>query len=235
MKITVIYGTGRKKKSTTYNLAQVVIDKLKEDDEVYEFFLPKDMNHFCIGCYQCIDGKSDKCPGYDMVNPIREAISKSELIIFAVPVYVFHIPGQVKALLDHFAYEWMVHRPDGNRFNKQALLISVAAGLGLKSTIRDLKHSMDFWGIGQVYTYKKAIFKGHWPEVEEKNKEEMKSEILKIADKIYSKKDKVKPRLKVKLMFYMCKFMHKAGKGNPVDYNHWKTKGWLDNVKPWQN
>ena len=56
MKITTIYATERKSISTTYTLAQKAINELRDDDKVYEFFLPKDMNHFCRGCYQCFEG-----------------------------------------------------------------------------------------------------------------------------------------------------------------------------------
>ena len=56
------------------------------------------------------------------------AIDDSELIVFCAPTYVYHIPGQVKTLLDHFAYRWLVHRPDLSLMCKQALIITTAAG-----------------------------------------------------------------------------------------------------------
>lgn len=233
MKITVIYGTGRKGISSTYNLAQKVIDRLKENDEVHEFFLPKDMDHFCIGCYSCVSGNPEKCSGYEKVNPIREAINKSELIIFTTPVYVYHVPGQVKALLDHFAYQWMVHQFNGSMVNKQSLIISTAAGAGIKSTIKDMKDNMLYWGVGKVYSYKKVIWKGHWSELDEKTKSNMEEDILKLAEKIYKRKNNVKPRLKVKLLFYGCRFMQKRIGLNSVDVEYWKKQGWLEHGKPW--
>lgn len=159
MKITAIYATERKGVSTTYILAQKAINELRDDDKVYEFFLPKDMNHFCRGCYQCFEGYPEKCGGYEKIHAIRDAMNKSDLIIFTAPVYVFHIPGQLKALLDHFACEWMVHRPNGKMFTKQALIITTAAGGGMRSTIRDIKDSMNFWGVGRLYTYGRLLHK----------------------------------------------------------------------------
>ena len=41
----------------------------------------------------------------------------------------------------------MVHRPNGKMFTKQALIITTAAGGGMRSTIRDIKDSMNFWGV----------------------------------------------------------------------------------------
>nr|WP_307992195.1 NAD(P)H-dependent oxidoreductase [uncultured Niameybacter sp.] len=234
MNIAVIYGTGRKENSTTYHLAQRVIKKLKGDDKVFEFFLPKDMDQFCVGCYKCIEGSPEKCLAYDQIKPIREAFMKSELIIFTVPVYVFHAPGQVKALLDHFAWEWMVHQLNGVMLRKQALIISTAAGAGMKSTIKDVKDSMDFWGVGRVYTYSKAIFAANWVEIKEEERAKMEAKILQISKRIKKREGDVTPRLKVKLMFYGCRFMHKKMGLNAVDLEHWKKNGWLGKVRPWK-
>lgn len=233
MKITVIYGTGRKERSTTYHLAQTVIEKLKGDDEVHEFFLPKDMKHFCIGCYQCFEGHREKCIGYSEIKPIRDAMNESELIIFAVPVYVYHAPGQVKSLLDHFGCEWVVHRPNPEMFHKQALIITTACGAGMKSTLKDVKDSMDYWCVGRVYTYKKGIFKGHWDEIDKDIQENMKKEILKIADKIKKREGNVTPRFKVKALFYIFRSMQKRMHFNPVDVEYWEKNGWIEKVRPW--
>ena len=233
MRITVIYGTGRTELSTTYHLAKMIVDKLSDEDKVFEFFLPKDMSHFCCGCFKCFEGFHEKCPAYEMLKPIKEALNQSELIIFTVPVYVYHAPGQVKAFLDHFAWEWMVHQPNRDMFNKQALIISTAAGAGMKSAIKDVKDSMDFWGIARVYTYKKAIRAGHWNEVKNETKVKMERELFKIADKIKKNHAHLTPRLKVRFMFYGCRFMQKKFGFNEPDVKHWRENGWLDGIRPW--
>ena len=234
MKITAIYATERKGVSTTYILAQKAINELRDDDKVYEFFLPKDMNHFCRGCYQCFEGYPEKCGGYEKIHAIRDAMNKSDLIIFTAPVYVFHIPGQLKALLDHFACEWMVHRPNGKMFTKQALIITTAAGGGMRSTIRDIKDSMNFWGVGRLYTYSSATWHPRKPEMTGKVTEEMEGAILKICRKIRKRAAHVKPRLKVKLLFYTYgRLLHKMTPES-IDSMYWKEQGWLDKVRPWK-
>lgn len=233
MKITAIYSTGRKTRSSTYNLAQVAIDKLKGDDEVYEFFLPKDMDHFCNGCFYCFEGHPEKCGGYEKVNLIREAMDKSELIIFTTPVYAYHAPGQLKVLLDHFAYRWMVHQPEGEMVKKQAIVISTAAGGGKKTAIKDIKDSLDFWGVGHVYKYKKSIWAAHWSEIEEKKQNKMKKDMLKICDKIAKRGENKKPRLKIKMLFYGCRMMQMKIGLNPVDVKYWESKGWFGKTRPW--
>lgn len=233
MIITAIYATERKKLSTTYNMAQSVINELKENDEVYEYFLPRDMDHFCRGCFTCFSGHPEKCGGYDKLKPIKEAMDKSDLIIFTVPVYVFHIPGQVKAFLDHFAYRWMVHSPNPKMFKKQAMLISTAAGAGTKSTIRDIKDSMDFWGVGRIYTFKDAIWNTNWTDIDVVKQNKMERNILKKCRKIKKRKGKVTPRLKVKGLFYFSRFVIKRLGTDSSDYNYWDKNNWLYKKRPW--
>lgn len=63
--------------------------------------------------------------------PILKAMEQSGLILFCAPTYVYHVPGQMKSLLDHLAYRWMVHRPDLSFMKKQAVIINTAAGGGM--------------------------------------------------------------------------------------------------------
>lgn len=56
MNITVIYATGRKAQSNTYQIAQLLIKELLGDGKCFEFHLPKDMPHICTGCRACING-----------------------------------------------------------------------------------------------------------------------------------------------------------------------------------
>lgn len=233
MKITVTYGTMRKGKSSTYNIAQNFIKYLSDGDSVKEFFLPKSMPNFCRGCWKCFTDYS-KCPDYEYLNPIVEAILGSDLLIFTAPVYVFHVPGQVKAFLDHFGYQWMAHRPRKEIFGKQALLISTAAGAGTKSTLKDLKDSMNFWGIAQTYTFGRNTQGADWDSVDVKRKLKFDKDVIKLAKKIKKKSVNVKPCLKVKIIFYGMRFVHKKFKFNQVDVKYWKSLGWLDKKRPWK-
>ena len=47
MNITVIYASGRKTRSSTYQIAQMLIKELLEDGTCFSFFLPDDMPHIC--------------------------------------------------------------------------------------------------------------------------------------------------------------------------------------------
>lgn len=232
MKITVIYGTPRKAKSSTYNIAQDFIKCLSEGDVVKEFFLPKSMPNFCRGCCKCFTDYT-KCPDYEYLNPIVEAMLDADLLIFTAPVYVYHVPGQVKAFLDHFGYQWMAHQPRKEMFSKQALLISTAAGAGTKSTLKDLKDSMNFWGIANTYTFGRNTHGADWDSLDEKRKLIFKKEVIRISKKIKNKSVNVKPCLKVKGIFYVMRFMHKIFKFNLADVKYWESFGWLEKKRPW--
>ena len=61
MKTVLIHGQNHK--GSTYNIGRMIADKITSDDEIVEFFLPKDLNHFCVGCYKCIENP-EMCPFY---------------------------------------------------------------------------------------------------------------------------------------------------------------------------
>lgn len=230
MKITVIYGTMRKQ--STYNIARKFIDKLSCGDKVLEFFLPKDAPNFCNGCFSCFEGRI--CPHKDYINPIAKAMDEANLIIFASPVYVYHVSGQLKTLLDHLGYRWMVHRPSKSMFKKQVLVISTAAGAGCKSTNKDVLDSCFFWGVSKTYSYGLNVFASCWNGVSEKLKEKIDKDVEKISEKIKNQSKVIKPSIKVRGFFNIMRIMHKKNKLSDVDTQYWKEKGWLNNKRPWK-
>lgn len=232
MKIATVYGTEHR--GSTYHISQLFLKKLtSETSEITEFFLPKDMPNFCCGCSSCFTKSEEACPHYNQVNTIREAIEKADLVIFASPVYVFHVSGQMKTLLDHFGFQWMVHRPNKTMFSKMALVISTAAGRGMKSTNKDIVDSLTFWGIGKIFTYGKAVAALNWQGVSEKKKVKIEKDVAKLSAKILNRHDNVKPSLKVKVLFYVMRFMQKRFIINPADNKYWKNQGWLEHKRPW--
>lgn len=232
MKITVIYGTQRRSKSSTYNIAQQFIERLSMGDSVAEFFLPQDMPNFCRGCWQCFTDHT-QCPDYGYLKPITDAMREADLLIFTAPVYVYHVPGQVKAFLDHFGYRWMPHQPHGEMFKKQALLISTAAGAGTKSALKDLKDSMTFWGVARIHTFGRNVRAADWDSVEGRIKAQIREDVKRLSEKIEVMNHNIKPSLKVRSLFYAMRFMQRKFHFNPADVAYWKQQGWFEKEKPW--
>ena len=46
MKIVMIHGQNHK--GSTYNIGRMIANKIGKEEDVVEFFLPRDFNHFCV-------------------------------------------------------------------------------------------------------------------------------------------------------------------------------------------
>ena len=227
MNITVFYANKRKNKSSTYSIAQLLISKLLCGDQLFEFYLPQDMPHVCIGCYVCFQGKEDKCGGYEYMKPILSAMEKSELIVFCSPTYAFHTPGQIKTLLDHFSYRWLVHRPDLSFMKKQAVIINTAGGGGMKSTVRDISDSMDYWGIARTHIITQSVWNYDWQNLPDSFRKKAYNKVDRTAKKIMRYQKHLVPTMKSKCLVFLYKWLHGHNKMTAVDDLYWKEKGYV--------
>ena len=231
MKVALINGQNHK--GSTYHVGRMLAEELTDDKDISEVFLPRDMPEFCTGCTTCILKDEKLCPDYKYIEPIKKLIDSSDILIFTTPVYVYHCTGSMKALLDHFAYRWMVHRPEKSMFSKQAVCISTAAGAGMKWACKDIKHSMFFWGAAKIYTYGVAVASTSWNGVKEAKKKSIEKKIKGLAKKIKANQGKVRPSFSTKALFGIMKLSQKKG-WNPIDTAYWKENGWMDGKKPWK-
>jgi len=229
MKTVIIHGQNHN--GSTCHIAKQLADKI--GGETNEFFLPRDFGDFCCGCTQCFTKNETKCPHYERLSPITQAIDEADVIILASPVYVYHATGAMKAFLDHYGWRWMVHRPDERMFKKQGVCISTAAGAGTRSTNKDMADSLFFWGVPKIYKYGIGVAATSWDGVPEKKKRRVEKATDSIADKIIKRNGRVKPGIKTKGFFHMMRMLQKNG-WNEADINYWKAKGWTDNNRPWK-
>ncbi|QOV19870.1 NAD(P)H-dependent oxidoreductase [Blautia liquoris] len=230
MKITMIHGQSHK--GSTYHIARMLAEKL--DGEILEFFLPRDFDGICVGCTNCFMKSETLCPHYEQLKPITEGIDQADVIILASPVYVFHATGAMKALLDHYGYRFMVHRPEESMFEKQAVCISTAAGAGMKTTNKDMADSTFFWGAAKTYKYGVAVAADSWDTVKPELKKRIDKKTTAIADKIMKHADCIKPGIKTRAFFHVMRVMQKNG-WNETDAAYWNKKGWTAKKRPWKN
>jgi len=232
MKITVINGQNHK--GSTYNIGKLLTDKLS--GEVTEFFLPKDFGYQCTGCCKCFMEGEDKCPHYDELKKITDAMDNADVLIFTTPVYVMHCTGQMKSLLDHYGYRFMVHRPKEKMFSKQAVVISTAAGAGMKCACKDITDSLFYWGVPRIYTIKSAVAAISWDEVKPEKKQKLEKTAESIARKIsFAEGRKISVPFKTKFMFGIMRMVQKKTMQNSYDSQYWKEKGWFSKKRPWKN
>lgn len=223
MNVTIIKATKRKN-SSTWGAAKYLVSRLKDVGEVFEFTLPDDMPHICRGCYACLNGNEDRCGGAEYLKPINEAFAKSQLIVFCCPVWCFHAPGQIKSFLDHYGYRWLVHRPNFDMRNKQAVIITTAGGGGLKSAAKDIKDSMDYWGVAKTYTVTQPVWGYFWNDMPDKFKKSFLKKLDRAAAGVERNAEKPKLSLKVKYLYKMFEKLHLSGKMWELDNEYWKSE-----------
>lgn len=229
MKIVVINGQNHK--GSTYNIGINLARKLANEDEITQFFLPRDLNHFCLGCYSCIKDMT-LCPYYDEKKIIADAMDKADLLIFTSPNYCMMPSAPLKAFIDLFYQYWLPHRPRANMFKKKAVVISTTAGMGADKVCSQLKRTLAYWGVPYIKKYSVVVQAAGWNDVSQKKKDKIERDITRLAERV--KKARVgKPSPYIRFMFNMMSLTKK----NPDDpeSKHWQSQGWLDGNKPWRN
>ncbi len=231
MKIVLIHGQNHK--GSSYNIGRLLVDKLGEGHDITEFFLPRDLEHFCVGCYNCISDDV-KCPFYDEKKKIMDKVEEAEVLVFTTPTYCMRASAPMKTFLDLTFTYWMPHRPRKCMFSKKAVIISTAAGAGAKTAIKDIKDSLFYWGVPYIKTYGMGVQAMGWQHVSDKKKMVIEKDIARLAKKVLAK-DTPKPGLKTKGLFMIMRMMQKGGMGSsPVEKEYWESNGWLGKVRPWK-
>lgn len=231
MRVLIISGTAHK--GSGYSIGRMTAEKLAKPEEIDEVFLPRDFDEFCCGCTNCFTKGEDTCPHYGKLRPITELIDAADVLILTSPVYVYHCTGQMKALLDHYGWRWMAHRPEEKMFRKQAVVVSTAAGAGVKSAMKDMADSCFFWGIPQTYKLGRPVAATDWESVKPEVKESISKKADSIAKKILKRQGNVPVPLKTRGFFKIMSLMQRNG-WNKADMDYWKAKGWTESKRPWK-
>ena len=229
MKIVLIHGQNHK--GSTCHIGQLLADKIDGEKEITEFFLPKDLNHFCLGCYACMKDIKN-CPYYEEKKVPADAMEKADLLILTSPNYCMLPSAPMKAFIDLFYQYWIPHRPQTDMFHKKAVVISTTAGMGADKVCTQLKRTLADWGVPYIRKYAVAVQATNWNEVSPKKKEKIEKDMAALADRIERAKPG-KPSPYIRFMFNMMAMAKK----NPDDPEsaYWRQQGWLDGKRPWKD
>ncbi len=231
MKILMINGQNHR--GNTWNIGNMLAEKITCNKEITEIFLPKDLNEFCTGCCACLKDET-KCPYWDKKQPILKVMEEADLIIFTSPTYCMMPSAPLKTFMDLFFTIWMSHKPMESMFRKKAVVISTAAGSGAAKTAKLIANCLAYWGIPQIMVFGINVNAFSWEETNEKKKKQILNFVEKTARKLSEEKAAHIP-LKTRFMFWMFGGMQKAGFGAaPEEKEYWKNKGWLTGGKPWK-
>ena len=230
MKVVLIHGQNHI--GSSCQIGRMAAERLREGEPVTEFFLPRDLNHFCTGCYQCIPDET-RCPFYEQKHRIMEAVEAADVLIFTTPTYCLRASAPMKSFLDLTFTYWMSHKPRRAMFRKKAIVISTAAGSGAKSAVKDISTALTYWGVPDIKCYGIAVQAMGWEQVSEKKKQTIQRDIEKLTDTVLRKK--VRVGRKTKGLFFMMRMMQKADFGaSPAEKAYWQEQGWLDDKRPWK-
>ncbi len=235
MKITVIHGNARH--GSTWSCANLFLQELAKYDtvDVSSFTLPKEMPHFCNGCFSCFYNGEQTCPHAASMAPILEAVLGADLLILTSPIYAMDVSGQMKALLDHLCFMWISHRPNPLMFNKIGLTITTTAGAGLGHATKTLRNSLRFWGVKRVFSFRQAVSAMKWSDVTEKKQAQINRQVAGMARKIaqsFARREQLPSPIFRRIFFFMMSGMMRKNTWNPRDRQHWESHGWLNGVKP---
>lgn len=229
MKIVIIHGQGHV--GSTCMVARQLAEKV--GGEIREFFLPRDFNQSCRGCYTCFQKDLTHCPHFKQLEPLIATMLEAELIILDSPVYVYHATGQMMSFLDHFGTWWMVHRPLPEMSEKQAVAISTAAGGGMKSTTKDMADSLQMWGIRKVYRLGIGVQAIKPEEIPDAIREKIRRKTDRLAGRIRKEAGKRGCNSRGKMWFYLMRFAQMHFPPIEPDYGYWEKQGWHGKYRPW--
>ena len=102
MKFLVFLGSPRKS-GNCVQIIHILSDVLiKEKHEVKVVHVYDQIIKGCIGCMACSNGTVEYCIHKDDFTKLAPEIVAADALIFAAPVYMGHVPGPFKTLLDRF-------------------------------------------------------------------------------------------------------------------------------------
>lgn len=150
MKIFGFIGSPLKKKSNTYTLTKMMVNKLREmEDFEYTLLTAGDVDiQSCNGCWSCMTQGSCPLDEKDDMAYLKEDMLESDLIIWGSPVYTMHISGQMKTFLDRLANWYHTLRLAG----KPGVTVSTTAGSGLDEVHQYLHLLFSVSGVKTIYS-----------------------------------------------------------------------------------
>ena len=99
-KIMILNGSARTNGKTSALTRAFIEGAEQNGNEVREFFLTKMNIRECTGCDACVLGKVATCAQKDDMESIYEAYEWADVVVFASPLYWWHITGLLKMAVD---------------------------------------------------------------------------------------------------------------------------------------
>lgn len=151
MRIFGFIGSPLKKRSNTYTLTKMMIDKLLETNGVFKYnlFTAGDVDiQPCKGCWSCMNQGTCPLDKEDDMGILKEKMLESNLIIWGSPVYAMQVSGQMKIFLDRLACWYHTLKLAGI----SGVTVSTTAGAGLEEVHGYLRLVLNAAGVKVIST-----------------------------------------------------------------------------------
>ena len=211
MEICIIHGSNRK--GNTDRTIEIIKEQMNSYETIIysDIYLPKDLPHFCDGCFACLetgDYGGQNCPHKQFTHPIMEKMLRSDGIIIASPSYALAETAQIKALFDHFACNYITHRPYDKMFDKISFVVSTAAGAGTKRVISTISRNLLFWGVKRIVKIGFNIWAMNWDEIPLKKRLHFENKLKSKTKKFYKltkNRNKIVPNIIFNILWFIFK------------------------------
>lgn len=122
MKVLVINGSPKGKRSNTYRLTEAFLEGMKQAKDLAEEICVEEIRvkemdlRPCLGCFSCWSRTPGKCCIQDDMQTVIEKLLWADVTIWSFPLYYYSVPGGLKNLIDRqlpMELPFMVEREDG--------------------------------------------------------------------------------------------------------------------------
>jgi len=97
----IVYGSPRLKKSGSFHLGENFAIGLKKGGvSIEEIMVHKKNIKPCLGCFTCWTKTPGKCVSQDDMVELLPLLDNADLVVYAIPLYIYSVPGLVKTFLD---------------------------------------------------------------------------------------------------------------------------------------
>ena len=139
--LLIINGATRKNGNTDIIINKIIEGSINEKAKINLIELRNKKINDCIGCYTCYE--KNKCSINDDMKEILVSINRSDMIIFASPIYWWGVTGIMKIFIDRL-YFYYSSRNKNLISGKKALVI---APMNMKQDNYKTKIFTEFYNI----------------------------------------------------------------------------------------
>ena len=102
MKILVLQGSPKGERSNTMQLTRAFLDGFSQnaDVQIDTVWVNALQIQPCTGCFSCWNKTPGTCCLADDMRQVLSQMLAADVIVYSFPLYYFHIPSQLKALID---------------------------------------------------------------------------------------------------------------------------------------